>query len=583
MRTLRWAPAVALATSAWLVSMQAAPVGRALQERRAVSIAPGNAASVRQWNREIDRMVRTGDLQLAETAADTVLPWRSHQRLRQYYMGVPVFGGDVTRELDNGVPLSMIGFVYAGIGIDPVPRLTAFDAQSIVERLSGQTLGPSRAPRLVILPGESGDYVLAYDVQVATPEDVTRYFVDANNGEIASQYSNAQTQAASVGKGTGVLGDQKKVMSALLDGTYYTNDRMRPAAIYTYDMKQNISRMLDVLNGRVQPGWSDVASDSDNVWTDGPVVDAQVYAGFTYDYFYRRMGRKGLDDNNLAMKLYVHPIDRNNLALYSQYSLYFTNAFYNGKGTMVFGEGLPPNATAGGRYWKYTSSAIDIVAHELSHGVTDYSSNLIYQGESGALNEAFSDIMSIAIEFFFQGVSPDVNGGTVPRRGDYVAGEDAVTPGGIRNFANPRSKGHPDHYSIRYTGTSDGGGVHTNSLIASHAFYLAIEGGTNQTSQLSVQGVGGSNREQIEKIFYRAFVYKLPSNATFATARLATIEAARDLYGPGSAAERAIIQAWDAVGVDVGVTPALTGEPIAERARALSAGKTGVALSRIRQ
>jgi Zn-dependent metalloprotease len=109
--------------------------------------------------------------------------------------------------------------------------------------------------------------------------------------------------------------------------------------------------------------------------------------------------------------------------------------------------------------------------------------------------------------------------------------------------------GHPDHYSLRYTGTADNGGVHTNSGISNHAFYLAIEGGTNRTSGLSVQGVGSANREQIERVFYRAFTQMLPASATFSIARAATIQAARDLYGDNGNVERAVTQAWAAVGV----------------------------------
>jgi thermolysin len=91
--------------------------------------------------------------------------------------------------------------------------------------------------------------------------------------------------------------------------------------------------------------------------------------------------------------------------------------------------------------------------------------------------------------------------------------------------------------------------VHSNSTIASHAFYLAIEGGTHRTSGFVVEGVGASNRDQIERAFYRAFVYMLPSAATFETAREATIQSANDLYGAQSAAVRALEQAWTAVGV----------------------------------
>ena len=119
-------------------------------------------------------------------------------------------------------------------------------------------------------------------------------------------------------------------------------------------------------------------------------------------------------------------------------------------------------------------------------------------------------------------------------------------------MANPGAFGDPDHYSRRYLGTRDNGGVHTNSGIPNHAFYLAIEGGTNRTSGLSVTGVGGANREQIEKVFYRAFAFMLPANATFSTARAATIQAARDLYGataPPSARSRRPGPRWGSIEV----------------------------------
>ena len=104
--------------------------------------------------------------------------------------------------------------------------------------------------------------------------------------------------------------------------------------------------------------------------------------------------------------------------------------------------------------------------------------------------------------------------------------------------------------AVRYRGPEDNGGVHINSSISNHAFYLAIEGGTNRTSRLAVQGVGAANREQIERVFYRGFTAFLTPNATFAQARQATLRAASELYGDSSAAFRAVSQAWTAVGVN---------------------------------
>ena len=106
---------------------------------------------------------------------------------------------------------------------------------------------------------------------------------------------------------------------------------------------------------------------------------------------------------------------------------------------------------------------------------------------------------------------------TVWGQADYLLGEDivrAASPGtrgdGVRSMANPGLYGDPDHYTKRYLGTGDYGGVHSNSGIANHAFYLAIEGGVNRTSGLAVQGVGATNREKIEQVFYRAFTTLLP-------------------------------------------------------------------------
>jgi bacillolysin len=381
-------------------------------------------------------------------------------------------------------------------------------------------------------------------VKTLTADDLRQYFVDASNGAILFDYSDLQTQTAVIGRGTGVLGDTKKI--SVSTGTPFTaTDRKRPPAINTYDMQGNFTRALNILNFVIPPSASDLASDADNDWSDPSVVDAHVYAGFTYDYYFKRFGRRGLDNADIPIRTLVNPVRRSDVnSLFSSLSIFFTNAAYVGNGMIFFGVGLPPGMTAGGRTWDFTSGALDIVGHELTHGVTDYSSRLIYFNESGALNEAFSDIMGTSIEFFYQ---PAGSGNLMA---DYQGGEDVVKPGGIRNMSNPAATGDPDHYSRRIITTADNGGVHLNATIATHAFYLAIEGGTNRTSGLSVQGVGSANRELMEKVFYRGFTQFLPSNATFATARAATIQAAVDLYGGNSAAAQAVTQAWTAVGVN---------------------------------
>ena len=109
-------------------------------------------------------------------------------------------------------------------------------------------------------------------------------------------------------------------------------------------MRGNLPRTLNFLNGAVNLNASDFASDSDNQWTDGANVDAHVYAGYTYDYYFKRFGRRGLDNANIRIRSLTHPVNRQDaFASSSVFDTFYVNAFYAGDGIMVYGEGLPPN------------------------------------------------------------------------------------------------------------------------------------------------------------------------------------------------------------------------------------------------
>jgi bacillolysin len=506
-------------------------------------IAASTTPDLRRWDNQVQRMLRGGDLKVRLVEEDPVVTGRVHEHLDQFYNDVRVFGGDLTRQSNNGQVVSVFGELFAGITIDTTPALTPEDAALVVQRESGTLLGPARRPELMVLPQDTGRYVLAYRARVLTPHDLRVYFVDARTGAVVFDYSDLKTV---IGSGTGVLGDPKKVSTTSAGGRFVAWDQMRPASIYTYDMGGNLQRTQDFVNGLARLSQSDLSADSDNQWADPATVDAHAYAGWTYDFYYKRFSRQGLDNRNLAMTSLVHPVRREDArtAPSNVFGLYYLNAFYAGDGIMVYGEGLPSDMTSGGANWNYFSGALDVVAHELTHGVTDYTSNLVYLNEPGALNEAFSDIMGTSVEFFFQPA------GIGYLKADYLIGEDLTSPSiGFRSMANPQAFGDPDHYSRRYLGTADNGGVHRNSGIANNAFYLAVEGGVNRTSGIAVTGVGSANRDQIEKVFYRAFTQLLPSGATFSVARAACEQAARDLYGAGGAVERAVREAWVAVGV----------------------------------
>jgi len=201
----------------------------------------------------------------------------------------------------------------------------------------------------------------------------------------------------------------------------------------------------------------------------------------------------------------------------------------------------------------------------------------------GALNEGFSDVFGIAAEFFYQQT------GSGSLRADYKMGEDVAGIGASRAADTPASISitsslgpmpYPDHASRAFSfltaiaegsrsnpiavlplpwvlvgdqlatlPTSDSAGVHLNATVLSHAFYLAIEGGRNATSGLTVQGVGATNRVQVERAFFRAMTLMMPNVPSMSVAAQVTVQAAVDLYGATSPAAVAIRQSMQAVGL----------------------------------
>jgi bacillolysin len=513
----------------------------------AVAATRDGNGTLRTFDAQVDQMLRTRDLRVREAMRDADLPERRHERLDQYYRGVRIIGGDLTRQIAPDGTVSVFGMLHSGLDIDTTPRLTVGEARTAINNaVSGEPVGPP--VELVVLPLSDG-YHLAYRGQAFDGTEIRNVFIDANSAAVLRKYREFITE---VGKGKGTYGDDKKVSTKSVSGTFVTDDGLRPSAITTFDMKGNLSRTNSVLNRFTVLGTSDMASDSDNDWTDSTVVDAHVYAGWYYDYLFKRFNRHGIDDRELRIHVLTHPVNRADIFFQppSVIGLYYLNAFFcptcgtDGRGTVLLGEGAPLNFVGPGIDVKPFSAAFDVVAHELTHAVTAATSNLngFELSEAGALNEAFSDMFGVGAAFSFLPAGPG------QMQANYVIGKDLSVPTGafaIRNLANPLALRDPDHY----TGRVIGGDPHFNSTIASHAYFLAIEGGTNRTSGRTVQGVGANNRDQIEKAFFRANTVLMTSSSTFALTRVATIQAARDLFGANSPAERAITQAWEAVGV----------------------------------
>jgi bacillolysin len=517
------------------VVLAIAPAARA-QSLRAGTAVLATAGDAERWGAQAEDLVFHGALRLADVEPDPEIPGRRQLRYDQLHAGVRVFGAQIVRHVDaEGRTVAVAGHLTEGLALDPRPILNEPQAARIAEGHVGPGSRAVPESELVVLPMDGGTR-LAYMLWVRLDHQLRRVFVDADSGAIALSYDDLRTETA-VGLGKGVWGDPKKLSVERTGSGYRARDGLRPPALATYDLRFNASAAVRLFEtGRIDDAY--LAQDADNDWTDGAVVDAHVYAGYTYDYLYKRLNRRGIDNRDLPVRSLVHiyPVEPG-----------LANAFWDPyAAAMVYGDG---NA----RYAAF-SSGLDVVAHELTHGVTDHTWNGIYYGEPGALSEAFSDVIATSVEFFHQQT------GVGRGKADYFLGEDVARTfdparTAVRSmenpgmFCNPQTGCDPDSYAKLYRGREDNGGVHGNCGVANQAFYLLVEGGTNRSTGVRVGGLGASKRGSAERIFYRGFTSYLTPSATFADARGATVLAARDLFGPASAEAAETALAWEAVGV----------------------------------
>jgi hypothetical protein len=159
------------------------------------TLAITDPADARSWDSRIQRMVKTRELVLRESAPDALVQGRVNERYTQMYRGVPVFGGDLSRQVEGGRAVSLFGTLYGNITIDPRPALTVQDAADTFQKLASGGIGPSRAPELVVLPTDDGGYRLTYRARIATADDVVMTFLDASTGSTVLSFSDLKRPA----------------------------------------------------------------------------------------------------------------------------------------------------------------------------------------------------------------------------------------------------------------------------------------------------------------------------------------------------------------------------------------------------
>jgi Zn-dependent metalloprotease len=272
-----------------------------------------------------------------------------------------------------------------------------------------------------------------------------------------------------------------------------------------------------------------VRGEGDPDSADVAVNEAYKYAGNTYDFYMNAYQRNSVDDKGLRLDSTVH------------YGQEYDNAFWDGQ-QMVYGDGDP-------KIFDRFTKCLDVIGHELTHGVTQYTAGLTYQGQSGALNESMSDVFGSLVKQMTLGQTAD--------QADWLIGAGLLQPNigpALRSMKAPGTAydspvlgkdPQPATMADYVDTTDDNGGVHINSGIPNHAFFLVAT------------KIGGNAWERAGKIWYVTLTQRLQSTADFQTAADATYSVAVELFGAGSAERQAVLDGWDGVGITVNTTAGL--------------------------
>ena len=494
-----------------------------------------------------------------------------HLHFQQTWMGIPVYGAEAKIHFKNKGIYLFNGHLYPTPNVaDVTPTVSKNMAEKLViENVSELTTmrelffeekqliaSEQIVSELVIyhLNKNPNNERLAWHITII-PNVAHRYayFVDAKTGEILNHFSelcqiaghfntcnhenesckadapstvNSQPSTVLDGPATAnatdLFGITRLINTYDVNGDFFLMDASRPmfnfgqssmpgepvGVVWTIDGQNNSPE-----NNSFQ---AVLIGTSNNVWNNPIAVSAHYNGGLAYEYFKNKFGRESINGQGGNIISLINITEPNGDDM--------DNAFWNGA-AMWYGNGNQA-------FDQPLAKSPDVAGHEMSHGVVQATANLEYMGESGALNESFADVFGAMID---------------PDR-DYQIGEDitnnSIFPtGSLRDMANPHNGGNnindngyqPAHYSERYTGSQDNGGVHSNSGITNKAFHLFAE------------AVG---KNEAEQVYYRALTQYLFRSAQFIDCRIAVIQAATDLYGNGAAT--AAQDAFAAVGIGAG-------------------------------
>ncbi|MEU4245567.1 M4 family metallopeptidase [Actinoplanes sp. NPDC026619] len=456
-----------------------------------------------------DSFAARGAAQLDATGA-------SHVHMNRTYKGIDVIGGDVIAHLNaDGSVREVTRTLASPLSLAVTPALTATKAgAAAAAALKGTATG---AATLAVSAREATP-TLVYRTEVTTAAGLQHVLVNASTGAVVEKWAEEQTVT---GSGTGYNVGAVTLETTLSGSTYQLKDPTR-GNTYTVDMN----------NRRIGSGT--LFTDADNKWGTGALtdratlgVDAQYGVSETWDFYLSKFGRSGIAGDGTGSYNRVH------------YGNSYLNASWSDSCfCMTYGDGN------GSTYNPFVT--LDVAGHEMTHGVTSRTAGLTYSGESGGLNESYSDIMGTLVEFYSNNAKDTA---------DYLIGEKVVASGTPLRWMDDPSK---DGSSAKcWSSTVKNLDVHYSSGVGNHAFFLlAVGSGAHTVNGVSYSSptcnsgtVTGIGNDDAGAIFYRALTTYLTSSSNYSAAKTATLKAATDLFGASSTQYAATAAAWAAVSV----------------------------------
>lgn len=459
-------------------------------------------------------------------------------RYNQCYHGVPIEGATMILHEKNGVVTYANGMLIQNFYRPFTPTVQreeaiataiintratqyAWENETLeqdlknVRRNEKATYYPT--PRLVFFDpqfsAEAGNYRLAYEVNIFAiePLESITYYIDAATGEVLKSVKKNQNVNVEVQAKTRYNGIQTITVDSVSPTQFVLRENSRGIGngIYTRSLN-NSGSMMDY-----NPNLATDVVETDNFFDTDSVANAAHFgAEKTYDFYYEKFGRNSIDNSGLQLLSYVH-LGQN-----------VENAMWT-NGAMFYGDGI------GG----YQFTFLSVCGHEITHGLTENTANLYYEYESGALNEAFSDMFGASIAYY----ASDTLKWTI---GDELGSA-------FRDMSNPKANQNPDTYHGQYwvTGEDDNGGVHSNSGPANYWFYLLCEGGVGTNDLGADYNVTPIGIDKADSIVFYTLTENLTETSDYQETYELSLMVAADLYGECSSEVLTVAEAWWAVGV----------------------------------